>query len=119
MEAAIRTPEILDLIFQHLRFTSEFTTLDERHSYSHSHSGKTEFLHRWAKKRVTLLNAGLTCRAFFAPAMANLWWTVNGIMPFVRLLPNVHCKKAMQSGYHYVDVREWVRYFLIIPTLSI
>ncbi|RXW22416.1 hypothetical protein EST38_g3442 [Candolleomyces aberdarensis] len=69
MEAAIRTPEILDLVFQYLRFTDDLSIIDER-------IGKGEFLHRWTKKRLTLLNAALTCRAFFQPAMANLWWTV-------------------------------------------
>ena len=70
----------------------------------------------WAKKRVTLLNAGLTCRAFYAPAMANLWWCVEGIVPFVRLVNGVRVKRSQGYPQHlnhqinqYAGVREWVR----------
>jgi hypothetical protein len=99
MNAALRTPEILDLIFQHLRFTEDLTVPDARLS--------APFLVRWQRKRSTLLNAGLACKAFFEPAMASLWWRVNGIMPFIRLLPNISSKMS-QNAYDYMMGREWV-----------
>ncbi|TEB30754.1 hypothetical protein FA13DRAFT_493557 [Coprinellus micaceus] len=98
MNAALRTPEILDLIFQHLRFTEDLTVPDARLS--------APFLVRWQRKRSTLLNAGLACKAFFEPAMASLWWRVNGIMPFIRLLPNISSKMS-QNAYDYMMGREW------------
>lgn len=98
METALRTPEILDLIFQHLRFTEDLPALPVI---------TAPFLSRWQKKRSSLLNAGLTCKAFFEPAMANLWWRVNGIMPLIKLLPNVSVKVS-QSSYDYLSGREWV-----------
>ena len=99
MNAALRTPEILDLIFQHLRFTEELTVQDAQ--------GSAPFLVRWQRKRLALLNAGLSCKAFFEPAMASLWWRVNGFMPFIKLLPSVSSKMS-QNAYDYMTGREWV-----------
>ena len=100
MDAAIRTPEILDLIFQHLRFTEELSVVDERTS-------KPEYLQRWWRKKRTLLNAALTCKRFFQPAMVNLWWKVDGIMPLIKLLP--HIRSGNPQGAYYTAIREWVR----------
>lgn len=107
MEAALRTPEILDLIFQHLRFTEDLAIQDARVPVM-----TAPFLARWQKKRAALLNAALACRAFFEPAMANLWWRVNGFMPFIKLLPNVS-SKVSQSAYDYLTGREWVCLFCL------
>ena len=122
METALRTPEILDLIFQHLRFTSAsdlITSHNDRDDLRLSSSSSLVSLNvmrSWAKKRVTLLNAGLACRAFYAPAMANLWWCVEGIVPFVRLVNGVRVKRSQGYPQHlnhqinqYAGVREWVR----------
>ncbi|KAF5339884.1 hypothetical protein D9611_009026 [Ephemerocybe angulata] len=102
MEVALRTPEILDLVFQHLRFTDELTTsVDARSSLP--------FTARWRKNKASLLNAALACRAFFVPAMSNLWWRVNGIMPFIKLLPSATLKNTPRVEYDYVTTsREWI-----------
>ncbi|KAJ2916676.1 hypothetical protein MD484_g3744, partial [Candolleomyces efflorescens] len=120
MEAAIRTPEILEIIFHHLRSTNPSDLVNSPDELYLTSPKVLSSMRSWAKERTTLLNAGLACRAFFGPAMANLWWCVDGIFPFVRLLPGVRWKRSNQGGYHlpplphphyhlnpYPNVRQW------------
>ncbi|KAJ2916679.1 hypothetical protein MD484_g3747, partial [Candolleomyces efflorescens] len=101
MEAAIRTPEILDLIFQHLRSTNPVASPDEPSLTSPNVLLSTGMRRSWVKERTTLLNAGLACRAFFGPAMANLWW-VDILILLLGITLAVTVIRTYENGLSYL-----------------
>ena len=67
-----------------------FSNLTKESSSNHQSSNKR--ISALSRGRRHLLQVGLTCKAFFDPAMSHLWYEMDGVLPMLRLIAKVELK---------------------------
>ena len=97
MEAVFTTPELVDLILGYFRVTP---SNDSPGRVQHIHICKDDLrVMSDDEKRATLYRMALTNKAISHTALTILWFTIDGILPLIKLV----------SGLEYSDLfGQWV-----------
>ena len=93
MEAVFQTPELVDLILGHFRV---IPSNDSPSSRERIHVSKEDLrVMSDNEKRATLYRMALTNRAISHTALTILWFTIDGILPLIKLISALKFNKLV------------------------